>query len=186
MVIRVVSVPPLMVSALITILYLVEPDIFLAQLDIAISFVCLALIPVLAYPLSVCIPAIHSRGREGQRNLALVLSALGYFSAWIYGLISDCSSKLLLIYTTYFLSIVVLLLFNKAIKLRASGHGCSITGPIIFASCFLGLKAIAANLIFYGMILWASLASKRHTLKEFILGTLTCVIAFGISVLVLF
>jgi hypothetical protein len=150
------------------------------------SFLCLALIPILAYPLAACIPFLHRKGREGQRNLALVLSALGYTLSWIYGLISACSSKLLLIYTTYFLSVVILLIFNKVIKLRASGHACSITGPIVFACCFLGARAIVTGIILYFIILWASLVSKRHTLKEFTLGTLTCLISFGISCLILF
>jgi exosortase/archaeosortase len=185
MVIRIISIPPIMISALITLLFVVEPNIFLRHLDLIISYVCLAVIPILAYPLSSLLPAFRVKGREGQRNLALNLSALGYLSAWVYGLISGCSGKLFLIYTTYFLSVLVLLIFNKVIKLRASGHACGISGPIVFACCFLGVKAIVTGISMYFMILWASLVSKRHTFKEFILGTLTCLISFGLSILIL-
>lgn len=184
--IRVISIPPIMIFALLTILYRSDPGMFLTQRDLVMSLICLALIPALAYPLSALIPALHRKGREGQRTLALFLSAFGYLLAWVYGLISACSSKLFLIYTTYLLSVIILLIFNKVIKLRASGHACSISGPIVFACCFLGTKAVVTSISMYSMILWASLASKRHTLKEFAFGTLTCILAFGISALILF
>lgn len=184
--IRVISIPPVMISALIIILYIARPDIFLTHLDLVMALVCLALFPALAYPLSALIPALKGKKREGQRNLALVLTGLGYSAAFVYGLISRCSNQLLLIFFAYFLSVVLLLFFNKVVKLRASGHACSITGPIFFAYYFLGGKAIIACIALYIMILWASLTLKRHTLKEFILGSLTSMVSFAVSVLILF
>jgi hypothetical protein len=183
--IRIVTVPPVMVTALIAILYIARDDIFTSATEIVMSLVFLALIPVLAYPLSLLIPKIKEKGREGQRNLAFVLTAIGYVVIWLYGLLSACNQNLLLIFTGYFLSVVILLILNKLLKIRASGHACSITGPIVFVSYFLGFKGLIVGIVTYALIYWASITTKRHTPSEFIFGTVTSIVAFIIPLLII-
>jgi len=183
--IRIVTVPPVMVTALIVILCIARDDIFTSAIDVVMSFIFLAFIPVLAYPLSALIPKIKEKGREGQRNLAFVLTAIGYVAIWLYGLLSASNQNLLLIYTGYFLSVVILLILNKLLKIRASGHACSITGPIVFVSYFLGFKGLVVGVITYALIFWASITTKRHTPQEFIFGTATCIVSFIIPLLML-
>ncbi|MBP1761075.1 MAG: hypothetical protein H6Q64_617 [Firmicutes bacterium] len=183
--IRIVTVPPVMVAALIAILNIARDDIFTSAIEVVLSLMLLALIPVLAYPLSALIPKIKERGREGQRNLAFILTAIGYVVIWVYGLLSASNQNLLLIYTGYFLSVVILLVLNKLLKIRASGHACSITGPIVFVSYFLGFKGLIAGVVTYALIFWASITTKRHTPQEFIFGTATCIVSFLIPLMVL-
>lgn len=183
-IVRVSSVPPFMVTILIILLYFLREGIFRSWIDAVVSVAALAVIPVLAYPLSWIIPKIRAKGREGQRNLAFALNPVGYIAAFLYGLISGAGKDLMTIYTAYLLSVIVLLLFNKVLKFRASGHACAVTGPIVIISYYLGMWGLIGGAILYGAILWASLAMKRHTLKEFIFGSLTSTVAFFISVLV--
>ena len=182
-IVRVGSVPPFMVTILIILLYFLREGIFRSWIDAVVSIVALAVIPVLAYPLSWIIPKLREKGREGQRNLAFALNPVGYIIAFVYGFISGAGKDLMIIYTAYLLSVIVLLLFNKVLKFRASGHACAVTGPIVIISYYLGIWGIIGGAVLYGAILWASLAMKRHTLKEFIFGSLTSVAAFFISVL---
>lgn len=183
--IRIVTIPPVMVTALIVILSIARDDIFTSAIDVVMSLIFLVFIPVLAYPLSTLIPKIKEKGREGQRNLAFVLTAIGYVAIWLYGLLSASNKNLLLIFTGYFLSVVILLLLNKLLKIRASGHACSITGPIVFVSYFLGFKGLVIGVATYALIFWASITTKRHTPQEFIFGTATCIVSFIIPLLML-
>ena len=66
-------------------------------------------------------------------------------------------------------------------KIRSSGHGCSVVGPFAFGIWYFGLPAVLPCVILYALILWASLYLKRHTLREFLGGSLICLIAMGIS-----
>ncbi|MBQ8165291.1 MAG: hypothetical protein IJZ94_05705 [Clostridia bacterium] len=182
-IVRVGSVPPVMVTILIILLNFCRDDIFETWIQAVVSIFTLAIIPVLAYPLSWIIPKIREKGREGQRNLAFALNPVGYIIAFAYGLISKVNEPLMVIYTAYLLSVIVLLVFNKLFKFRASGHACAVTGPIVIISYYLGLWGIVGGAAVYALILWASLALKRHNLKEFIFGSLTSTVAFFISVL---
>ena len=73
-IVRVSSVPPFMVTILIILLYFLREGIFRSWIDAVVSIVALAVIPVLAYPLSWIIPKIRAKGREGQRILAFALN----------------------------------------------------------------------------------------------------------------
>ncbi|MBE7064567.1 MAG: hypothetical protein E7384_01970 [Ruminococcaceae bacterium] len=183
-IVRVSSVPPVMVTILIILLYFLREGIFRSWIDGVVSIMSLAVIPVLAYPISWIIPKLRAKGREGQRNLAFALNPVGYIIAFAYGLISRAGKDLMIIYTAYLLSVIVLLLFNKVLKFRASGHACAVTGPIVIISYYLGMWGIVGGAVVYALILWASLAMKRHTLKEFVFGSLTSATAFFIGVLV--
>ncbi|HWQ76643.1 MAG TPA: hypothetical protein VN441_15150 [Syntrophomonas sp.] len=183
--IRIVSVPPVLVTALIVILAVARDDVFTSTIDIVMALIFLALIPVIAYPLSVLIPEIKEKGREGQRNLAFILTAVGYVIVWLYGLLSACNQNLQLLFTSYLLSVVILLILNKLLKIRASGHGCSITGPIVLVSYFLGFQGFVVGCVAYALIFWASIRTKRHTPQEFIFGTATSLVSFTLTLLVI-
>lgn len=183
-VVRIITVPPVMVAALIVLLYTLRPDhVFASLSEMIVSIALLAVLPILAYPLSVMIPAIHKKGRDGQRSLAMYLSALGYIAVFVYGLIASVGDPLMLIYSAYLLSVLINLVLNKLCHVRASGHACSVTGPLVFTAYFLGMWGIIVGAVLWGVILWASLLMKRHTVKEFLLGTATCLVAFAVSLI---
>ncbi len=182
--VRIVSVPPVMVAILIILLFtLREGDVFATTAEMLVSLTCLSILPVLAYPLSVIIPAIKKKGRDGQRSLAMYISGVSYLAVFIYGFAAGVGNNLLLVYTGYFMSVVILLLANKVFHIRASGHACSVSGPLVYTAYFLGIWGIVVGVALWGIILWASLAMKRHTLTEFLLGTLTCLVSFGTALI---
>jgi len=185
-IIRIITIPPVMVMVLLLILRSVRGNVFQNNiLDLLMSILFLALIPVAAYPLQPLIPKYKDKGREGQRNLAFIFTPIGYIGAILYGIFTHVSKDLLLIYFTYLLSVFALLLSNKVMKFRSSGHMCSITGPLIALVYFIGWILVIPCCILFGLICWSSLTLKRHTLYEVIGGCACCIAAFGCSLVII-
>ena len=182
-IIRAVTVPPVMVCALLLILYCEKGQTIAGTLDIILSALLLGIVPLLAYPLSMWIPSLKGKGREGQRNLAFMLTFAGYLAALVYGLAAQVPQDLQLIHLTYFISVSILWVFNKLIRLRSSGHACSITGPLILIVYFIGWKIVLPCVVLFALIVWASLTLQRHTAKELIWGALTAAFAFAVSLM---
>ena len=180
-VIRIISIPPVMVSLLVLVLALFADRFFSSKMDVAAMLVCLALIPLAAYPLSWMIPYVREKGREGQRNLAFVLSLAGYVLGWFYAKFFNPNRHQIFVYTIYLLSVLLLLLWNKVFHLRASGHGCSVTGPVVLAGYYLGLVGIIIGTACYLSIFWASVSAKRHKWDEFLGGSVLCIFACGLA-----
>lgn len=182
-IIRVVTIPPVMVGTLIILLSTLRTDVFEGFSQSLLTLLFLAIIPILAYPISYMVPSIRQKGRDGQRNLAFVFSAVGYAGGVAYGLISGVNESQMIIFGTYFLSVIVLTFMNKIIKVRASGHACSIAGPIGLVCYFLPPVCIVASLCLYAVIFWASVHMGRHTVKEFIWGSLSSPLSLAVVVL---
>ena len=183
-IIRIISVPPVMVGILLVLLFTLRDDVMTTPAEFAVSLAGLTVLPILAYPVSMVIPAIRRKGREGQRSLAMYLSAVGYVGVFIYGLAARVGVGLMHIYAGYLFSVVIILLGNKVFKVRISGHACSVSGPLVYSGYFLGFGGIIVGAVCWVAILWASLVMKRHTLREFILGTLTCLFSFTVAWLI--
>lgn len=178
--IRAVTVPPVLVCVLILVLSVARDDIFYELRDIIMSFVLLGVVPVLAYPLQRLLPGFQDKGREGQRKLAFILNIAGYTLAFILSFAFHVNDRLMLIYTTYFCSVIILAVFNL-LHIRASGHACSAAGPFLFFIYFTGWTAVIPCLVVMALIIWSSLILKRHTIKELTLGLLTFIAAFLLS-----
>ena len=177
-VIRGITIPPLLVCILILVLSYTNAAIFVHSTDRWMCILFLAIIPVLAYPLQPLLPSIKEKGREGQRTLAFILSLIGYLGGVIYGYATAASSQLQLVFNTYLLSVILLTIYNKLLKLRASGHACSITGPFVFSIYFIGWYAIIPCVIVAACVVWSSLLLKRHTVKDLTTGCLICIVSF--------
>lgn len=182
-IIRTITVPPVQVTALLLLLFFLRREIFLTPLHLLFALLFLMVIPVLAYPLSVLLPRVRATGREGQRKLAFVMSLAGYTGGVIYGLAASVDSQLMLIFWTYFISVAVLIFFNRLLKRRASGHACSITGPLIAAVYFIGWPTLIPCILLFAAIIWSSLCLKRHTVSELVWGGFSAAIAFIVSLL---
>ena len=182
--VRIISVPPVMVGILIILLFTLRDDVFATTAEMVISVLGLTVLPILAYPVSAMIPKIRVKGREGQRSLAMYFSTVGYVAVFVYGLIAGVGTGLMHIYAGYLFSVVIILIGNKVFKVRISGHACSVSGPLVYSGYFLGIWGIVVGVVCWGVILWASLAMKRHTFKEFLLGTLTCLVSFTVGWLI--
>ena len=168
--IRVITVPPIMALMLLIVLYLTKEEFFgnTTNLILAISF--LVVLPFLAYPIQPLIPGFRRKGREGQRSLAMWMSSLGYICGLATALFLPVSKYLLIIYLTYLISGVSLVLLNKVFKIKASGHACGVAGPIFSLIYFLGPWVLFGILIL-AAVFWASLSMKRHDKSELFIGT---------------
>ena len=183
-IVRIVSVPPVMVGILLLLLYTLREDVFASRWEFAASWGGLTVLPVLAYPVSAMIPALREKGREGRRSLAMYFSTVGYVAVFVYGLIAGVGTGLMHIYAGYLFSVVIILVGNKVFKVRISGHACSVSGPLVYSGYFLGLWGILVGIVCWIVILWASLVMKRHTFREFVFGTLTCLFSFAVGWLI--
>ncbi len=183
-VVRIVCVPPVMVGILLFLLFNLRDDVFANITEMAVSILGLTVFPVLAYPVSFIVPAIRKKGREGQRSLAMYLSTVGYVAVFVYGLIAHVGTGLMHIYAGYLFSVIIILVGNKICKVRISGHACSVSGPTVYSGYFLGIGGIIVGVACWCAILWASLVMKRHTFREFIFGTLTCLFSFAVGWLI--
>ncbi len=182
-VIRVVTVPPVMVAGLLTVL-LFGAEVFPAVGDYWLTLLFLALIPVAAYPVQKLIPALRAGGRRTQRNLAFVFSFVGYIGAVIAALVRDAVPNLLYVAVVYLVSVVILTLFNVLSPWHASGHACSLMGPLVLTALFIGWYAVPVALVLYAASFWASVYMKRHTVSEFLLGSLSSVLSALICYLI--
>ncbi len=180
--IRVISIPPIVVSIMILILRI---NNYLTNLEALLLFIFLGLIQLIAYPISYLIPFFKKQGREGQRTLAFYIGIIGYSIGLIYAICAELPFKLEIIYFTYFNSIIILTFINKVLKVRASGHLTSITGPLVGLTYFMGPLLIIPSAIFYLLVFVSSLKLKRHTVKEMILGTLVVLVSFGLANLIM-
>lgn len=176
--IRVITVPPLLIGALLVILYFYPSGVFrsLSSLLHAVTF--LAVIPALSYLVWAAIPSLRQRGRASQRKLAFVFSILGYLGGAVYALTADISRGLTIILLTYFVSVVLLTLINKLTVFRASGHGCGVTGPLILPAYFVSPLWIGPSLFGLLAVYVSSIVLKRHTLKELVAGSSAALLAF--------
>lgn len=180
-IIRTLTVPPVMAALLLSAIYVFRPDFYGSVLNFIVSLATIALFPLLAYPLQRFISPFKHEGREGQRRLAILLSNLGYILGLISVFFSNHTQERLILHLTYFLSGVLIFVFNRFVKIRASGHACGATGPVAALIWLFGLPALGM-LIFLAAVYWASLTAKRHTLPELLCGSALPVISLFLSV----
>ncbi|WP_434509899.1 hypothetical protein [Desulfitobacterium sp. AusDCA] len=178
--IRMITVAPVMALATLGILYRLRPDIFQGAFHYILSIIFLTILPLAAYPLQPILPKLRDKGREGQRGLAMVMAVLGYLCGIASALYLHAPNELLLIYWVYFISGMGILLFNKVLKIRASGHACGVTGPIAILTYFAGIKALV-SIVVLAPVYWASLKMKRHTVSQLFWGSVIPIFALIIA-----
>ncbi|MBR6769357.1 MAG: hypothetical protein IKM34_07720 [Clostridia bacterium] len=176
--IRVITVPPLLIGALLVALYFYPSGVFTSLSSLILSITFLSVIPALSYLVWALIPSLRRKGRASQRKLAFVFSIIGYLGGVVYALVADISRGLTIILFTYFVSVVILTLINKLTIFRASGHGCGVTGPLLLPAYFVNPLWILPSLFGLLMVYLSSLALKRHTLKELVAGSSAALLSF--------
>ncbi len=179
--IRILTVPPVMVSVMLLILHFNKTELFGTLSDMMIMLVLLGILPVLAYPAQKIIPGYRKDGREGQRKLAFIMNLIGYSAAFIWAIGSKANTGIMLVCLTYFLSVVMLTVCNL-LHFKVSGHACSVTGPFLILMYFMGKKFVIPIVIVASAIIWSSMVLKRHTLSQLISGIVVCMIAFSVSI----
>lgn len=172
-IIRGATVPPAIVTVLFVLLYFLRDDVIPNPLDLALSIFFLAVVPVLAYPLQAIVPAFRPEGQKMKRKLAFILSIMGYIAAFTVSLVRGAVPNLAYIDAVYLCSVLVLTALNVFTPWHASGHACSIVGPIALLACFFGWKAILAGAAVIALSFWSSVYLKRHTVREYLLGAIS-------------
>ncbi len=183
---RIATIPPLLVAAMLTLLFYLRADIFHSVFDYVMAIVSLAVIPTLAYPLQRFIPKYKYGGRDAQRKLAFISSIIGYTTGILYALIANVSLELKFIFGTYLFSVLVLTLFNKVLHIKASGHACGVFGPLIHTVFFLGWYWLIPCALAAYCVVWSSLYLMRHTKKDLFYGGMTAMTAFIFCAVVCF
>lgn len=185
---RIITVSPVMATALLSVLHFTAPQILGGPVNYIIGVVCLAILPVLAYPIQPIIPKFKDRGREGQRMLAIIMSVFGYILAVALAFILNMPDGAKTLYLTYLLSGALIFVFSKIIKVKASGHACGVAGPIAFSAYIYGPFAYAPVLIFglplLALVYAASLGMKRHKISELLLGTAIPIVSMLLAILI--
>jgi hypothetical protein len=169
------TVAPVMAFAMLTVLYFGGSSSFHSLSDYILAVVYLTVLPILAYPLQKVLPQFKEKGRKGQRELAFIMVILGYTLGMASALVFRAPAQYLMIYLAYFLSGASLALINKLSKVKASGHACGVTGPVVMSIYLLGGYSWI-SVILIPIVFWARMKMGRHTLKELFLGTFVSIL----------
>ncbi|MCI1722032.1 MAG: hypothetical protein LKM41_04245 [Lachnospiraceae bacterium] len=183
-IIRVITVPPVMAGSLILILALCRKGMFRGAGDIVLAVLSLMIIPVLAYPLQNVIPGFKGKGRDGQRKLAFIFTLFGYLAGAVIGYLTHVTADLQFVLNAYLLSVLILIFFNKVLHIRASGHGCSVTGPLVLLIYFIGPVVILPCIVVACAVVWSSVLLKRHKPSDLAFGGLSVIIGCAILLLI--
>lgn len=188
-IIRILTVAPLLALAALTILYFAKSEVFAAGGDTGLAnylfgVLFLTAFPLLAYPLQPIVPGFRGKGREGQRNLAILMAVIGYIGATIYAFAADTTADFRVVVLSYLFSGVLILVFNKVFHIRASGHASGVAGPVAYLLYFLGPVALGGVLLM-AVVFWASLTMGRHTLLQLLTGALISVASIALLILLL-
>lgn len=182
--IRIFTAAPIVSMALLIALLIRVPQLFHGIGSFLIAVLFIVIVPLAAYPLQKHLNRFKNKGREGQRNLAIVTAGVGYALGAAAAVIRRESGDMVLIYITYLLSWLILVLLNKAVHIRASGHACGTAGPLAVGSHFFGVWAVAIGVVVLALVYWSSLKLKRHTPRELACGTLVPVVALAIAIII--
>lgn len=179
---RILTVAPVLAIITFSILHFVSPEITGSTLNYILGIAFIAVFPLLAYPLQPILPYFKKKGRDGQRNLAIYMSVFGYIGGIIFAFALRMPDKMQALFLTYFVSGILIFVFNKVLKVKASGHACGVAGPIAFLTYIYGPIALL-GLPLLALVYWASLRMDRHKISELAVGTAIPIAAMLISIL---
>ena len=171
LVIRKITVPPTFAATLLVVAYVMYPHYFGSICQVVGGLVFLCILPLLAYPLQKYVPHFKDNGRDGQRSLAMIFSAVGYLLGTAVALLTSAPAQLKIIYFEYLLCGISMIIINKVFKQKASGHACGVVGPILVMLYFKMLIPAVIGLMLVVPVFIASVKTKQHTVPQLIGGS---------------
>ena len=109
----------------------------------------------------------------------MIFAVSGYVFSLIGNLLFSASEGMWIICLEYLISGALILIFNKAFKIKISAHGCGSAGPV-FLLLYFGLIIPAVIMsVFTVLAFIASVRAKHHTFPQLIGGS-------AVSILTLF
>lgn len=169
-IIRIITVAPVLAAAMLIIIGSFRNEVFPAGWHMIYSFFFLGILPLLAYPLQPYIPGYKDKGREGQRNLAILFAVIGFTLGCIISFAFPSSIGLKIIFMEYFLEALVILLFNKVFHIKISGHACGALAPVALFIHFNLYAAALAGICVTALVFVASIKTKQHTFWQLLGG----------------
>lgn len=185
---RIITVAPLMAFLAFTAM-LISGGIFRNISEYLWTLVFICILPLTAYPLKKILPPFKSKGRSGQRTLAMIMANVGYILSIAYAMSADISERLLYVFVTYVLSGASLLIINKVFHFKASGHACGAAGPVAVLVYFFGftpagILCLTLGAILLAAVLWGTVKTHSHTAPQFIIGGMIPIIIFYTLILI--
>ncbi|MBQ9117256.1 MAG: hypothetical protein IJY04_09550 [Clostridia bacterium] len=181
--IRRFTVPPVFAVALLLTVYVARPEYVGEWWLILVGVFFLAILPTLAYPMQKLIPHFKDGGRKAQRTLAMIFSFFGYLGGAIVSAVASAPAKLKLIFFEYLVCGVLMIVLNKLLHIKASGHACGVVGPVMmlaFLRIFIPAIVGAALIV---PVYVSSVKTKQHTVGQLIWGSAIPFIALAILLL---
>lgn len=179
-VIRIITVAPVLALVMVIIVAGNCKGVFPSPWHLVYSVFFLGVLPLLAYPLQRYIPAYKDKGREGQRNLAILFAASGFTMGCIISFIIPAPIGLRVIFLEYFCGAFAVLIFNKGFHIRLSGHACGAVAPMALYLYFGLYIAAAVGMALAVLVFVASIETKRHTCVQLIGGGLVPLVSIVI------
>lgn len=176
---RILTLPPLVALLTAALLYL---GAGMSRGEFLAAALFLFLVPLLAYPLWELFPNGEER-RSGQRSYALYCSVAGYAAGFLWSLTGVHSAEVRVLFASYVLSVVVLIVLSKVAGFKVSGHACSSTAPLVLLTWKLGPLIIPLGLAILFAVYYSSLRLKRHTLAQLLAGSSVSLLAAAGSIM---
>ena len=173
--IRILTTAPVFALLLCTLLYFLMDGAFASLRHYLMAVFFLSILPVLAYPVSAIIPPLRRKGRDGQRDLAIVFSVVGYVGGFLYALLGGGTGFEKVLFGTYLISGISLAICT-CMHYKASGHACGCSGPVAMLSVFVCPWFLFGYLLLTPVI-WSSVKLKRHTASQLLVGSVIPVLA---------
>lgn len=183
-IISIVTVVPILAFITITWVYLNNSNVFNKNIIwYIISVIFISIIPVTAYGLKRIMPNYKNGGRKEERKLAFIMAIIGYTIGLIIALIFNAPLGTFVIFCTYFTAGIVLTFFNKALKIKASGHACGVASSVVLLLYFIGIR-VWYMILLVPIVYWARVNQKRHSYRELIIGTLVGALSVLITIMI--
>lgn len=175
---RVLTTAPVLAAIFLTLLHALTQDTFSATSHYLRALFYLTILPALAYPVAWLVPKLHQKGREGERNLAIAFSVIGYVLGFVDFVFTGTPLEKV-VFGTYLLSGILIAATTK-LHFKASGHACGVSGPMaVLCHSVNPLFALGYGLLAF--VFWSSLQLKRHTVAQLVVGTLIPVMAMYLN-----
>lgn len=181
-IVRTVTAAPVFAFLMALFMYLLKDEAFNSVSHFILTLVFLVILPLSAYPIARLVPSLKKRGRNTERNLAILFSVVGYIGGEMCAFLLDGTSAEKVIFTVYLLSGVALAVCTL-LHFKASGHACGCSGPVAILAYFISPLFLLGYLLLIP-VFTSSLRLKRHTLPQLCIGTLVPIVALAVSVLI--
>ena len=164
---RILTLPPLVAILTAALLWV---GAGLSRGEFLASVFFLGLVPLLAYPLWELFPNREDR-RSGQRTYALYCSVAGYAAGFVCSLTGQHSLEFRVLFASYVLSVLVLIVLSKVARFKISGHACSSTAPLVMMAWKPGPALVPLGLAILFAVYYSSLRLGRHTFVQLLAGS---------------